>query len=638
MFWLIVGTALPVATGVLVALSASLRGRVEQLVAALVVTVAQIVVTLLVCGVVLESLARATVLTVNLVVTAAVAVVAARSGALRDALHAWRRPSIGQWLRAPLRRWWAWVLGALVAMGSAYLALVAYTMPSYGFDAVWYHLTAVASWIDAGRIAITPLEPIANVFPMNGELSFLWVGALTRSDLLIDLPQIGFALLGALSVVAIARVAGVSRPGAVVAGCLYFLTPIVLAQASTNYVDVVLPSLFLAGFAFLYRYTTTLAAGDRSDPRHERTLLLLAGAGVGLAAGAKTSGLVYAAVAFVLLGVNVFVAVRHRHLDRRAAVAALTLFVVPVLALGSFWYVRSWVEYGNPVEPLTVKVGDHTVFTGLPRYDEGTDGLDAQMPQEIRDQPAVLRPLSSWVDEPTSYDYQQRIGGLGWQWLLLELPALVLLLGFCAWKRRGLLANLLVPFVIMFLLTPANWWSRLTIVLVAPGAVALVWIVEHVRRASLVVVLEVATVAAATVSFVGALNVLAPDTQRITPSDVFSALGTPRSERTLADYTFPEWNWTDRVPMGSTIALVPREMPASLFYFLYGSDFRNHVVALTRADATSVDALRDRLRADGADYLFTLEGRPGDRAARADPSCFTPTLHVDGHRVYRFTC
>jgi hypothetical protein len=636
--WLIVGTALPVATGVLVALSASLRGRIEQLVALAVVAVAQIVVTLLVCGVVLESLSRATVLTANLVVTAVVAVLAARSGALRDALRAWRRPRRSLWVREPLRRWWAWVLGALVVVGSVYLTLVAYTMPSYGFDAVWYHLTAVASWVDAGRIGITPLEPIANVFPMNGELSFLWVGVLTKSDLLIDLPQIGFALLGALSVVAIARVARVSRPGAVVAGCLYFLTPIVLAQASTNYVDIVLPSLFLAGFAFLYRYTTTLAAGDRPEPRRERTLLLLAGAGVGLAAGAKTSGLVYAAVAFALLGVNLFVAVRHGHVHRRAALGALTLFVVPVLALGSFWYVRSWVEYGNPIEPLTVKVGDHTVFTGLPRYEEGTDGLDAQMPQEIRDQPALLRPLASWVGEPTSYDYQQRIGGLGWQWLLLELPALLLLLGYCVWKRRGLLANLLVPFLVMFVLTPANWWSRLTIALVAPGAVALVWIVERVRAAALVGVLEVATVAAATVSFVGALNVLAPHTQRITPSDVVSALGSPRSERTLADYTFPEWNWTDRVPKGSTIALLPREMPASLFYFLYGTDFRNHVVALTKADSSSPDALRRRLRAAGADYLFTLAERPGDRAARAGPACFAPTFHHDGHVVYRFTC
>jgi 4-amino-4-deoxy-L-arabinose transferase-like glycosyltransferase len=293
--------------------------------------------------VILQSLSRLTVLTVNLVVTAAVAVFVARTVSLRDAVHAWPRPRLRGWARDPLRRWWAWILGAFVAVGSVYLALVAYVMPSYGYDAVWYHLTAVASRIYAGHINITPHDPIANDFPRNGELSFLWVGVLTKGDLLIDVPQIGFALLGALAVVAIARVAGVSRAGAVVAGSLYFLTPIVLAQASTNYVDLVLPGLFLAGFAFLFRYTTTLAAGHASDPRHDRTLLLLAGAGVGLAAGAKTSGLVYAAVALVLLGINVLVAVRHRRLRGRAALGALTLFVVPMLALGSFWYVRSCV-------------------------------------------------------------------------------------------------------------------------------------------------------------------------------------------------------------------------------------------------------------------------------------------------------
>jgi hypothetical protein len=635
--WLIVGTALPLATGVLVAL-VGVRGRIEQLLAALVVCVAQIVVTLLIAGVVFQSLSRMTVLTLNVVVTATVAVVTTRSPSLRDALAAWRRPRIHSWARDLFHRWWAWVLGALVTLGSLYLTLVAYTMPSYGYDAVWYHLTAVASWIDAGHIVVTPLEPIANVFPMNGELSFLWVGVLTKGDLLIDLPQLGFALLGALAVVAIARVAGVSRPGAVVAGCLYFLTPIVLAQATTNYVDLVLPGLFLAGFAFLYRYTTTLAAAPAADPRHERVLLLLAGIGIGLAAGAKTSGLVYAAVAFVLLGVNVFVAVRHQRLRGRAALGALTLFVVPVIALGSFWYVRSWVEYGNPVEPATVKIGGRTIFTGLPRYDNGADGLDAQMPQQIADEPAPLQPLASWVNEPTSYDYQQRIGGLGWQWLLLELPALLLLLGYSVWKRRGLLTNLLVPFVVIFVFTPAHWWSRLTVVLVAPGAIALVWIVEHLQSKSLVGTLEVATVVAATVSFVGALGTLAPDTQRITPSDVFSALGTPRTERTLADYTFSEWNWTDRVPKGSTIALEPADMPASLFYFLYGTDFHNHVLALSRGDAASADALQARLRSAGADYVFTVDGRPVDRAVRADPSCFERTFRYKGDRVYRFTC
>ena len=530
------------------------------------------------------------------------------------------------------------MLSALVAVGSVYLALVAYTMPPYSYDAVWYHLTAVASWIDAGHIAITPLEPVANVFPMNGELSFLWIGVLTKGDLLIDLPQIGFALLGALAVVSIARIAGVSRPGAVVAGSLYFLTPIVLAQASTNYVDLVLPGLFLTGFAFLYRYTTTLTAGHRSEPGRERVLLLLAGAGVGLAAGAKSSGLAYAAIVFLTLAVNLLVAFRRGRLGGRAALGALTVFVVPVIALGSFWYVRSWVEYGNPVEPVTVRIGGHTIFQGLPRYDDGTDGLDAQMPQEIADQPAALRPLVSWINEPTKYDYQQRIGGLGWQWLLLELPALVLLLGYCVVKGRGLLANLLVPCVLIFLVTPAPWWSRLTIVLVAPGAVALVWLVEHLRSKALVGTLETATVIAATVSFVGALGTLAPNTQRITPSDVFSAIGAPRSQRTLADYTFPEWNWTDRVPKGSTIALEPRDMPASLFYFLWGTDFHNHVLALTHADAGSSAALKARLQRDDADYVFAIDGRASDRAARSDPSCFELTYHHDAHRVYRFTC
>ena len=195
---------------------------------------------------------------------------------------------------------WVWVLGAFVAVEVLYLALCAYVLPPATWDSLTYHLVVVGEWLHADRIVQSPLSVLANTSPLNGELMFLWVGALTGSDLIVDVAQLGFALLGAAAVVAIARTVGVSRSGSLVSGFLFFLTPVVLSQSSITYVDVIYPALFLAGYALLLRFLVA----DRPPRNRPGLTLVLAGSACGLAAGTKSIGVVYATVAVVVLGVN----------------------------------------------------------------------------------------------------------------------------------------------------------------------------------------------------------------------------------------------------------------------------------------------------------------------------------------------
>jgi hypothetical protein len=639
MLWLLIGTAIPFVAGVALAFTLRLRNRTEDVLAAALLTFTQIVVTLLFCGVVLHSLARSTVLVVNLAMTVVVVGVCVPQGRLRTGAreardrwsHGWgARPTV-----EPLRRIWAWITGVSAAVIAAYLALVAYVVPVYAYDAIWYHLSAVAAWIGTDRIGISPLEPVLNFFPMNGELSFLWTGVLTGGDTWIDLPQVIFAVLGAIAVLAIARLLSISRPGAIVAASLWFLTPIVLMQSTANYVDLILPALFLAGMAFLLRFLEDVHAGRTTT---FVAVPALAGCGIGLAAGTKTTGLLYAAVAFVVLVGNLLV-VRRRGVSGRQILAATFAFLLPVLALGSFWYVRSWVEYGNPVEPLTLEIAGHQVLTGLPKYaGEGVDGLDRQMPQEIRDQPALLRPIYSWLHDPTAYDYQQRIGGFGRQWLWLELPALLVFTGWTLVRRRRWFTNLILPFLVMFTLTPANWWSRLTVVVVAPGAIALVWCIERIRTKALVVVLQVVTLAVVGTNAVFVLRSLGSRALDITPAKVVRMLGQSRLDRTTAVFAAPEYRWADHLPRGSGVAVVPADVPARLYYLLVGPDFSNRVIAIPRSRTDDPAALAQRLRDAGADYLFTTTGTPEQVAADADPACFAPVASPGAERVYRFDC
>ena len=201
---LLVGTLLTLVTGVCVAVASGLRSRLERLNATLVLAVAQIVVTLLFAGLILRSLSTETVLVVNLVITAAAVLIAARVGDLgthfRTEWSALRRVRIPKPRDVPLRNLWGWVLAAVAAIETAYLALVVYVLPPAAWDGLTYHLTAVAAWLQGDRILLTPLNFYSNIYPMNGELTFLWVGSLTRSDLLIDGAQLAFAVIGGLIV------------------------------------------------------------------------------------------------------------------------------------------------------------------------------------------------------------------------------------------------------------------------------------------------------------------------------------------------------------------------------------------------------------------------------------------------------
>ena len=210
----------------------------------------QVVVTCLRRGVSVRSFATGTILLLNLLVTSVALLFTARTSDIGDRLR-------GSW--TAVRRATGSAGNACVMLGvdprrvRRARGRLPHTLllraPGRRPGTRAYHLVPAAAWIRADRIVVSPLAVLANSSPLNGDMTFVWVGALTRSDLLVDLPQVGFAALGAIAVAAIARTIGVSKIGSLAAACLYFLTPVVLLQASTAYVDLVLPGLFLAGYA-----------------------------------------------------------------------------------------------------------------------------------------------------------------------------------------------------------------------------------------------------------------------------------------------------------------------------------------------------------------------------------------------------
>jgi 4-amino-4-deoxy-L-arabinose transferase-like glycosyltransferase len=629
---LLVGSLLALGTGASVALCLRLS-RLERVLAAALVAYTQVIVTLLIAGPIFHSFGRVTVLAVNVVVTGMVIVVLSQRFGLGDAVRSARRTlratRVPPRLSHELRYLWAWVLGALAAVEVVYLYVVAYILPPATWDALTYHLPAVAAWIRAGNLVTTPLSVAASADPMNGELGFLWIGALTRSDLLVDAAQIPFAILGAVAVMSIGRTVGLSKTSAIVAGFLYFLTPIVLAQATANYVDVVLPGLFLTGFAFLLRAVVDLhrAGGGAWPGRRAVSLLALAGLGLGLAMGSKGLGLLYAGVAGLVLLGNLIWARRTHRVNGLRAVRAFLVVVAIVFVAGSFWYIRTWINWGDPFYPARIEVAGLTLGTGPLRLSHLSS-----LPTSLAGSTPAVRIAKSWLNQAHTVAYDQRLGGFGSLWPALEIPALIAFAALLIVRRRWLIIlNFLVPFGLIFLLTPDKWWSRFTVFLVVPGVVALVYVIEQLRVRWLRGALQAVTVLLAVSACAFTLTRTSVLNHTFPPKTLAKMVTKSADERTLSALVLPEFRWTEQVPRNSRIGADRNDVPFFFVYGLYGSDFRNDVIALP-AELSNPTALR---RMEQLDYVFTRAGSRVDRLALAHPGTFIQSSKFGVTRVYK---
>lgn len=533
-----------------------------------------------------------------------------------------RRPSLRP--AALLRHRWETALVALALLALGWQLVVALVLPPFAFDAITYHLTIVASWLQSESIDPTPLSLCCAYYPATAELQFAWPALLLGSDALVGTVQIGFAALGALAVAGIARSAGLPARAAAAAAALFAVTPVVLVQAPTNYADVMLAACALAALHALVRFAQTGAAQR----------LLVAGLATGIVFGIKGTGVIWGIV--LTLAALALAARRWRSgaMPGHAAGRAAALFLVATLALGSYWYARNWVQTGNPAYPFRVQLVGATVFDGPLRIGDVLTAPDAG-----GDEPWPAAIVRSWAADldfwnQGSYDYQQRSGGLGPLWPWLGLPLAIWLLAALARRRSPALPALAAPALVL-LVQPYGWWSRFTIPLAAIGAVAIAAAVVAVHRAWLRRALQAVALALALCG-VGLASIAvdpAARAEQIDALDVVRLADSPPRERTVGRLFFPEYGFLERVPEAATIVVDLGAPEVRFVYPLFGARFERRVLpagALPPRPAAWVvtapgQTLDARLRRDRRFALARSERgvavwRPaGDAASRTRP-------------------
>lgn len=234
-----------------------------------------------------------------------------------------------------LPRWSApaWGAGWTLLFAAVFLRLLlqVWFFAPYLGDSLAYHLPKIAEWVRGGgftgEMGIDP----RSTFPAGFELIEAWWVVYLHHDVLIEMAGVEFYLLAVVSVYALADALGWGSRAATAAAALFALNPATVFQATSAANDGAVTALVLATAALI-------AAG--SPP----LLLLLP---VAMGAGIKPTYL-YALPGLVLLQALLPRGEGGQPAARRTTVAlgVVSLFV------GSFWYVRNFAIYGNPIHPM----------------------------------------------------------------------------------------------------------------------------------------------------------------------------------------------------------------------------------------------------------------------------------------------
>jgi hypothetical protein len=406
---------------------------------------------------------------------------------------------LGRRLGARLRQHWVLALLAFHAIGSE--AVRGLLRPPLSWDSLMYHLLLAATWLQRHDLAPVFAAYPLNYYgysPANGAVWLWWWMAPSHSELyanLAFLPQ--WALLG-LGAGAVARRLG-ARDGWPLAALLVAMTPAVVRFAATQYVDIFTAACLLAaccfGLSWLRpatsvatgddrsrdRQATSVATGDdrsrdrpatsvatgddRSRDRQARSVPIgddrsrdrrprwgdaaLAATGLGLAAGAKVLGLLYAgALAAALLPLAIGGWRGWRSWRQRGVQAAAAL--VLAAALGGFFYLRNAVRGVDPLALECEGLPHRQASSGLPALPRPNSV--AALPRQMLAEGRLARAFLGTVDEPRSPFVDL---GLGPQALLvlLGVPALAALPRE-RWREAALVGSQVLAEIAIWITVP----------------------------------------------------------------------------------------------------------------------------------------------------------------------------------------
>jgi hypothetical protein len=341
-----------------------------------------------------------------------------------------------------------WAFGVMSLLLSIWVIYLGQLLPSVGYDSWGYHFLWAATAHQNGNIGYESIsDPMIGVYPWNTDILFLWwiIGAWTERW--SNIAQAPFAFVSALACYRLARNAGARKVDAAIAGLLVFSVPTVFHQMWVAYVDLAVMGATLASIAFLSRKQLTPAA------------LAVAGASAGFMVGTKGTGM-YLFIGLFLLFLYRLVPLGmdalkdHPGGRLKGMLWTLIWFGGFTFLLGSYFYIRNWIHYGNPLGIYTLQIGPLMIFKGSidPTVNFGRAQFYAPLYEALHSKGWLSVVFDGFFDPQSVYAFEHRIGGWGADWTILMLPAIPVVFVWSLLRRKWPVAAIMLACIIPYII------------------------------------------------------------------------------------------------------------------------------------------------------------------------------------------
>ncbi len=301
---------------------------------------------------------------------------------------------------------------AIVILTYAWVLTAAYFLPLRGIDDLFYHLPPIFNYIQTHEISLLPLDIRQHfAFPQNAELLFMWPLCFSPDITMLDAVNVLFVLVSIVVVHAMLRSAQIRENHAQFISLLYAMSPVVIMQAGSNYIDVPVALFLLLGIYYTVRYS--------QEP--QALYACCAAAAIGIASGMKYSAF-FLALPLQAIMLWKMLSGHKRH---------LRLYLPLVIMLCCWWYIRNFAVMGNPFYPMNISAPGMGFMAG------GNQSLSAN----------ILLNIRSWfLQFPVediglgSYD-----GGFGLVFWGLGFPSWLILCSYELFGKQRLSIERLLP-------------------------------------------------------------------------------------------------------------------------------------------------------------------------------------------------
>ncbi len=478
------------------------------------------------------------------------------------------------------------ILAVLFVSWIIFLGLI---FPATDFDGNSYHLTFVANVLQNHNFFDVPTSlSWLNGYPKGGEFLQMWSVIIARNDMLSDLVQIPFMVLGVYALYAISLSVGVTKKHARFSALLFLFLPIVLNQLKTTYVDVMLSTLFFAAIALIVK---------------KKLLKLdyfLLGIVFSLLIAVKSTGFLFVMAVMPLLLWKLF-GTRSKKPGKivQNYVRPLALIAGPTL-FGLYWYIKNFITYDTPIYPFGFKLLGKSIFPGQTFQEFAANAVSHTT---VLPTGCVQRIWFVWTEQKDwfgcFYNYDSNYTGFGPIWFIILLPAIALALYFAIRKRNYLFLAISATFTALFLAYPANYYSRYTIFVTGVGVLALGITLTYVRNTTANIVKGLCLVLA--MSVIATNFVLCNYTPRVIKDQLRSLYH--GSERGAIYANNPGRAYVTLEQEVQKDDVVAYDSKPYFIYPLWKPDFSNDVIYVPAANETE---WYQKINDSSVDFVFTV--------------------------------